>query len=49
MVNEYKNEVRNAKAKIGAEMYKRFMQGKENKKKKKMMKNMEIVIEEKCL
>ena len=27
MVNEYKNEVRNAKAKIGAEMYKRFMQG----------------------
>ena len=26
-LNEYKNEVRNAKAKIGAEMYKRFMQG----------------------
>ena len=26
-VSEYKNEVRNAKAKIGAEMYKRFMQG----------------------
>ena len=26
-VNEYKNEVKNAKAKIGSEMYKRFMQG----------------------
>ena len=26
-LNEYKNEVRNAKAKIGGEMYKRFMQG----------------------
>ena len=25
--NEYKDEVRNAKAKIGGEMYKRFMQG----------------------
>ena len=26
-LNDYKNEVRNAKAKIGGEMYKRFMQG----------------------
>jgi large subunit ribosomal protein L27e len=26
-LNEYKSEVRNAKAKIGGEMYKRFMQG----------------------
>ena len=26
-LNEYKNEVKNAKAKIGTEMYKRFMQG----------------------
>ena len=26
-VNEYKNEVKNAKAKVGSEMYKRFMQG----------------------
>ena len=26
-VNEYKNEVKNAKAKVGTEMYKRFMQG----------------------
>ena len=26
-VSEYKNEVKNAKAKIGSEMYKRFMQG----------------------
>ena len=26
-LNEYKNEVKNAKAKVGTEMYKRFMQG----------------------
>ena len=26
-VNEYKNEVKNAKAKVGTEMYKRYMQG----------------------
>ena len=38
-VNEYKNEVRNAKAKIGAEMYKRFMQGFNKGKKEEEIEN----------
>ena len=38
-VSEYKNEVRNAKAKIGAEMYKRFMQGFNKGKKEEEIEN----------
>ena len=37
--NEYKNEVRNAKAKIGTEMYKRFMQGFNKGKKEEELEN----------
>ena len=37
--NEYKDEVRNAKAKIGGEMYKRFMQGFNKGKKEEEIEN----------